>query len=759
MRQRRRFSHPARWLWLAAVLLLCVTAVGSVLTVYLGNLAREDLQRQNEAAVAAVSLHIEAELQGLNRAVKALAENPSILPALVLPHQEALADVHRVLDRYNKAMASSVAYLMDETGLTVAATNRQAPDGFLGVNFAFRPYFQEAMRGDTGRYLAVGVTSGRRGYYAAHPVRDQTGRIRGVVAMEKDLDAIEFWLGKHAHCFLVSRDGVVFLSNQSDLLLRSLWPMTEEARRRLLVSRQFGNQIFAPVFAGEVRDRDRLSLDGMDLLAARRNLDLAGWSAVRLIPATRIFVYQLAGVLGTILLGVIVLGFCSILHQIDRRRMAARASEQELADIVSFLPDATVVVDRQGRVRHWNRAMEEMTGVPAAAMVGKGDHAYAVPFYGEARPMLIDYVLNPAEEMHRHYAALQVGEDSVSGETFVVRLRGSERFLLGKARVLRDNKGRLIGAIEAVRDITERKAMEEALRQSEERYRSILESMEEGYYEVDLRGVIRFGNRAGARILGYDVHEIVGLSFRAITDDSNAERMFRICNAVWKTGESTRSSDWELLHKEGRRVVVEASVSLVRNAEGAPAGFRGIIRDVTERREAERRIAHLAFHDGLTGLPNRALFNDRLAMAMAHAERKGETLAFLILDLDRFKEVNDALGHATGDLLLQAVAQRLQEALRKGDTLARFGGDEFVLLLTDFAPGDSLKEIVCRILDAFAAPFVVEGRALSITLSIGIAQFPGDGKDQDTLFRRADAALYRAKGAGRNSYRFAGAIE
>ena len=116
MRQRRRFSHPARWLWLAAVLLLCVTAVGSVLTVYLGNLAREDLQRQNEAAVAAVSLHIEAELQGLNRAVKALAENPSILPALVLPHQEVLADVHRVLDRYNKAMASSVAYLMDETG-------------------------------------------------------------------------------------------------------------------------------------------------------------------------------------------------------------------------------------------------------------------------------------------------------------------------------------------------------------------------------------------------------------------------------------------------------------------------------------------------------------------------------------------------------------------------------------------------------------------------------------------------------------------
>ena len=385
--------------------------------------------------------------------------------------------------------------------------------------------------------------------------------------------------------------------------------MTEEARRRLLVSRQFGNQIFAPVFAGEVRDRDRLSLDGMDLLAARRNLDLAGWSAVRLIPATRIFVYQLAGVLGTILVGVIVLGFCCILHQTDRRRMAAKASEQELADIVSFLPNATVVVDRQGRVRHWNRAMEEMTGVPAAAMVGKGDHAYAVPFYGEARPMLIDYVLNPAEEMHRRYAALQVGEDSVSGETFVVRLRGSERFLLGKARVLRDKKGRLIGAIEAVRDITGRKAMEDALRQSEERYRSTLESMEEGYYEVDLRGVIRFGNRAGARILGYDVHEIVGLSFRAITDDSNAERMFRICNAVWKTGESTRSSDWELLHKEGRRVVVEASVSLVRNAEGAPAGFRGIIRDVTERRDAERRIAHLPFTMA-DGPAQRALFND-----------------------------------------------------------------------------------------------------------------------------------------------------
>jgi len=190
--------------------------------------------------------------------------------------------------------------------------------------------------------------------------------------------------------------------------------------------------------------------------------------------------------------------------------------------------------------------------------------------------------------------------------------------------------------------------------------------------------------------------------------------------------------------------------------------FQEVARDIShalsrivmeeERRQAERKLAYGATHDSLTGLPNRALFGDRLHMALAQAQRNHRTLAVVLLDLDRFKGINDMLGHNVGDQLLEAVGKRLTSLMRKSDTVARWGGDEFILVLPEIARVEDVAKVSRRTLEAFRKPFVLGSHRLHITASIGIATYPNDGEDADTLIKNADTAMYRAKEQGRNNY-------
>jgi len=181
-------------------------------------------------------------------------------------------------------------------------------------------------------------------------------------------------------------------------------------------------------------------------------------------------------------------------------------------------------------------------------------------------------------------------------------------------------------------------------------------------------------------------------------------------------------------------------------------GMVCVVRDITERTYAEEQIKHLAYHDALTGLPNRLLFKDRLTVALSHAQRDKTRLAVLFLDLDRFKVINDSLGHNIGDQLLQSVANRIQNGLRDSDTVARLGGDEFTLLLPHLSRSDDAAPIAQKLLEALRQPFLLEGREFLITTSIGISLFPEDGTDAETLIKNADTAMYQAKEQGRDNY-------
>jgi len=217
---------------------------------------------------------------------------------------------------------------------------------------------------------------------------------------------------------------------------------------------------------------------------------------------------------------------------------------------------------------------------------------------------------------------------------------------------------------------------------------------------------------------------------------------------------AVRGAEVEVQRRDGTRRFVRANVRAVHDEGGNIVLREGTVEDITDRKVAEERVQFLAYYDALTGLPNRTLLQDRLAKALAAARRQKNKLALLYLDLDRFKDTNDSLGHAVGDLLLQEVAERLKTWGREQDTVARLGGDEFLLMLTQVKDASDAAVAAERLMDAMTAEFIVRGHPLNVGCSIGISIFPEHGADCEALIKNADAAMYSAKESGRNNFRF-----
>ena len=303
-------------------------------------------------------------------------------------------------------------------------------------------------------------------------------------------------------------------------------------------------------------------------------------------------------------------------------------------------------------------------------------------------------------------------------------------------------------------DISLQKQAEDALKQSEDRSRSIVDNIPDAYYEVDLRGNILFVNEAYLKLFGHRREDTLGLNFRQYVDKKHAEIALRTFSQVFKTGKPVRKMDWKIINKSGEKRQVELSVSLMRDAHGKPSGFRGIIQDITARRKEEEVIRNQALHDSLTGLSNRLLFYDRLNMAVKRARRSQKKVGIIMLDLDHFKDINDRWGHAAGDLLLKQVAGRLLSIVRDTDTVARPGGDEFCIALPSLGSRSDVLQISEKIVESFRRPVYLESEPVTVTTSVGAALYPDNGEDLEVLIQKADKAMYRAKNLGRNQYCF-----
>jgi len=298
-------------------------------------------------------------------------------------------------------------------------------------------------------------------------------------------------------------------------------------------------------------------------------------------------------------------------------------------------------------------------------------------------------------------------------------------------------------------DITERRQAEEKLRLSA----TVLEHIADGVMVLDVHGRIVATNPAYTQITGYTEAEAIGTR-SGLTRDTGQDEAFHL--NLWRDLAETgfwRGETWNL-RKNGDAYLEWLTVSAVRDDEGAVTHYVCVFSDITKVKESQDKLDHLAHHDPLTGLPNRLLFHDRLQHAMVRAARSGLRLAVLFIDLDRFKTVNDTLGHHVGDELLKQVAGGLAGCLREDDTLARLGGDEFIVLLEDIDGEHGARQVAEKLMALFERPLQVAGHELFVTGSVGIGLFPQDATDLNILIRNADVAMYQAKARGRNGYQF-----
>jgi diguanylate cyclase (GGDEF)-like protein/PAS domain S-box-containing protein len=444
-----------------------------------------------------------------------------------------------------------------------------------------------------------------------------------------------------------------------------------------------------------------------------------------------------------------VIGAIESIRDITQRKRAEQAlsdNEKKYRFLTEAMSDTVWTLDMDLNTTYVSPSITKMLGFTPEERLGQKAADVLTP-ESYARTLQIF-----AEEMEKERDEKSDPNRTATIEVEYYHKDGHTIWVENSLRGIRDMDGKLVGIHGVSRDITERKRAEAALRQSEERYRTIIENIGDGYYEVDLKGNITFLNDSALRIANLPHDEVQGLSFKAFAAGEDAAVIFSVFNEVYRTGTPFRGLSWWVTRPDGREQHLEVSVSLIRDDAGRPSGFRGIMQDITERRRAEKAIQHMAYHDPLTGLPNRLLFYDRFSQILAHARRNREQFAVAMLDLDKFKNINDHLGHEAGDQLLRGVAERFKSQMRDGDTVARFGGDEFLLLLPGMKQIEDLAPLGQKVLQVFQQPFAVSGQELSIRASIGMAVFPDDGIDREALVQKADFAMYRAKGAGGNRW-------
>ncbi len=298
-------------------------------------------------------------------------------------------------------------------------------------------------------------------------------------------------------------------------------------------------------------------------------------------------------------------------------------------------------------------------------------------------------------------------------------------------------------------DITDRRLAEQRLSQ----WAAAFENISEGVIITDTRGRIQDVNRAFCNITGYSRDEVTGQTTSFLHSGRHEAAFYQ---AMWATLRSAGKWQGEIWNrrKNGEVFPEWLSISPVSNEQDELTNYVGVFADITTIKESERQLLHLAHHDPLTGLPNRLLFSARLEHTLQQAKRVPATIGLLFLDLDRFKNVNDSLGHALGDELLTQAAHRLRSCVRQQDTVARLGGDEFIVILQNLASARDAGAVAEKILAALQQPFALTGHEVTVTASIGISLCPDDGQESNTLLRNADAAMYRAKELGCNSYAY-----
>ena len=425
-----------------------------------------------------------------------------------------------------------------------------------------------------------------------------------------------------------------------------------------------------------------------------------------------------------------------------------RESEERISAITNFANDAITMMDNNGNISYWNPAAQRILGYTREEAIGKNLHE----------------LITPERFLSAHLAAFptfqKTGRGNAIGKTLELAARRKDGQEIDVALSL--SAVRIKDAWHSVgimQDITERKRAVEEIKKNEEQIRLLLDSTAEAIYGIDLQGNCTFANPSCLKMLGYaDMEQLLGKNMHRMIHysypDGNpmAVEDCRIYRAFRK-GKGEHVDDEVFWRADGTTFPVEYW-SYPEIVDGGICGAVVTFVDITERKKAEEQIKHMATHDLLTDLPSLRLAKDRMSIAINMARRYKKAVAVMFIDLDGFKTVNDTLGHDAGDYVLQQVAQRLLSCVRETDTVARVGGDEFLIIATEINAPENAAQIAEKVIQLVSSPFSFNGQQAVIGTSIGIALFSEHGEDMDQLIKQADEAMYRVKNAGKNGFRF-----
>ncbi len=671
--------------------------------------------------------------------------------------EQALAAREEQLRLFTDNIPEPVVYLDDErrytfvneafielTGLSrerVIGTpsSDEGEDGPLTVD----SYVQRALAGESVTYERPAVDAqGRSRWLRAKIVPDFRfdGTIKGVYVVGHDItdlkqvqDALAAresqlrvimdgvpapvaYIDRDEHCHYVNRTFLQYFGLTAE--------QVAELRLRDIVGHgiyQSAQAMLARALEGESTAFDRL-VPGAG--GVRR------WMTIRVVPDT--------GPSGEVH-GAFVL--MNDIHGLKQAQEALRASEAELRLIMDNVPARVAYIDGEYRYRFVNRHEEEwmgenrqeVTGRPVVEMTGQ-------PRFAQLEPLL---------------ARVLAGE-TVATELLLPQLNGDLRWEQIHYAPNRDTEGRVIGIYAVHTDIHEEKRNEEALRRANWMLSSHINNTPLAVLEWDPDfQLVRWSPQA-ENIFGWRADEVLGmpLSGNPLIHESDREATAAML-AKLVSGEEPRATGLTRNHRiDGETIWCEWYHSCLLDDAGRIVSILSFVQDVSSRIQAEERLQYMATRDALTGLPNRLLLHERLAQAIAQARRSGRRVGVLFIDLDRFKNVNDTLGHRIGDELLKHVTRALSAALRETDLLARLGGDEFMVIVEDFDDPDVLGRIAQKLQDAIAQPFHIEDHDIYVTSSIGISVYPDDSDDPEELLKHADVAMYRSKELGRNTFQY-----
>jgi len=432
-------------------------------------------------------------------------------------------------------------------------------------------------------------------------------------------------------------------------------------------------------------------------------------------------------------------GLSAQLAVAQKLEATTRDSNERLRAVIEAAPVGIVARDLDTVIRMWNPAAERLFGWKESEVL-------------ETKTSIVPAHLREDVRVLRERA--QMGETIWVEETQRMRRDGSLVDASVSMSPIYDD-GKVIGTMVTVTDITRRKQAEAALRESESQLRLAMDAAQMGmwYWEAETD---RFTYSEGLNVLFGRPGESGNVDYRVLQDRMHADDrdLFSatLRHAIKHGGDF--QVDYRVVWPDSSVHWIANRAQVHRGPNGRAQRVIGVAMNITDRKMAEQRVAHMAHHDALTGLPNRVLLRDRIQQAIAQAHRAGTQVAVLFLDLDRFKTINDSLGHQLGDRLLQSVASRVLVCVREGDTVSRVGGDEFVIVVPGITTSTDASAVAAKILEVLASAFHLHGNDLHVSTSIGIALYPSDGADAETLMRNADTAMYHAKDMGRGNYQF-----